>query len=36
MSLVSLRYALRIFLRAFGRRGGGAGAVLFRRGQLRP
>jgi hypothetical protein len=36
MSLIGLQYVLRIILRAFGRRGGGAGVVLFSKGQLRP
>jgi len=33
MSLIRLHYVARIFLRAFGRRGGGAEPVLYRKGQ---
>lgn len=33
MQLIRLRYVARIFLRAFGRRGGGAEIVLYRKGR---
>lgn len=35
MSLLRLRYAARLFLRAFRPRGGGADVVLFRKGPAR-
>jgi hypothetical protein len=33
--LIRLHYVARIFLRALGRRGGGAEPVLYRKGQTR-
>jgi hypothetical protein len=35
MTLIRLHYVARIFLRAFGRRGGGAGLALYRKGRAR-